>query len=108
MVVKQYDVYSVPLDPTLGHEVNKTRPCVVVSPDVMNRYLQTVMIAPMTTKSHPYPTRVAVHFKGKAGFVVLDQLRTIDRMRLGKHLGSISPPNVIAQIKAILKEMLVD
>ena len=82
MEIFQYDIYLINLDPTIGHEIKKTKPCVVISPNEMNKYLQTVIIAPMTTKSHPFPTRIEVEFSGKKGYIVLDQLRTIDRKRL--------------------------
>jgi len=105
--MQQYDIYLVSLDPTIGHEVKKSRPCLIISPDVMNNYLQTVIIAPMTTRSHPCPTRVKTQFNGKNGYVVLDQIRTVDRLRLIKHLGSISS-DVISTIKDIIREMLVE
>ncbi len=107
MVIRQYDVVLINLDPTVGHEIKKVRPCVVISPDEMNRSIQTVIIAPMTTKSHPYPTRVKVKFAGKVGWIVLDQIRTIDRKRLIKNLGEISG-NEIENVKSVLQEMLVD
>ena len=103
----QYDVYLINLDPTMGHEIEKTRPCLVISPDEMNDNLQTVMIAPMTTKSHDYPTRVGVDFLGRGGWIVLDQIRTVDKERLTKKLGSISKKEVL-RVKAVIKEMLVD
>ena len=90
MVVKRFDVYLVNLDPTLGSEIRKTRPCLVISPDEMNRWIATVIVAPMTTKGRPYPTRVACKFQGKDGQVVLDQLRTIDKARLVRKLGRVS------------------
>ena len=90
MVVKRFDVYLVNLDPTIGSEIQKTRPCLVVSPDEMNRNISTVIIAPMTTKGREYPTRVACRFQGKDGQIVLDQLRTVDKVRLVKRLGRIS------------------
>lgn len=107
MVVSQYDIYLVNLDPTIGHEIKKTRPCVVVSPDEMNMYINTVMIAPMTTKSHPYPTRIPLTFKRKKGWVVLDQIRTVDKRRMVKKLGVLSG-ETISCIKQTIKEMLVD
>ena len=107
MELKQYHVYLVNLDPTVGHEIKKTRPCLVISPDEMNRHLQTVMIAPMTTKSHEYPSRVALRFKGKDAWVVLDQIRTVDRERLVKELGKLESRNV-RSIKDVIREMLVD
>ncbi len=90
VVVKRFDVFLVNLDPTVGNEIQKTRPCVVVSPDEMNRYITTVIVAPMTTKGKVYPTRVICHFQGKDGQIVLDQIRTIDKIRLIKKLGQIS------------------
>jgi mRNA interferase MazF len=90
VVVKRFDVFLVNLDPTVGSEIQKTRPCIVVSPDEMNRYIATVIIAPMTTKGKTYPTRVVCQFQGKDGQIVLDQIRTIDKTRLVKKLGQIS------------------
>ena len=89
MVVKRFEVYLVNLDPTVGSEIKKTRPCLIVSPDEMNRHISTVIIAPMTTKGRNYPTRVSCKFQGKSGQVVLDQLRTVDKRRLVKKLGRI-------------------
>ena len=89
MVVSRFDVYVVNLDPTVGGEIKKARPCVVVSPDDMNHAIRTVIIAPMTTKGRPYPSRVACRFKGRSGQIVLDQVRTVDRVRLVKKLGRI-------------------
>lgn len=91
MVVCRFDVFLINLDPTVGSEIKKSRPCVVISPDEMNRYIATVIVAPMTTKGKPYPTRVACQFQGKAGQIVLDQIRTVDKARLFKKLGQISP-----------------
>lgn len=107
MVINQYDVYLVNLDPTVGHEIKKTRPCLVISPDEMNNNISTVIIAPMTTKSHSYPTRIPVKFEGKNGWIVLDQIRTVDNIRLVKRLGQISKKEILA-VKKILIEMLVD
>ena len=107
MELKQYHVYLVNLDPTVGHEIKKTRPCLVISPDEMNKHLQTIMIAPMTTKSHEYPSRVALRFKGRDAWVVLDQIRTVDRGRLVKELGKLESRNV-RNIKDVIREMLVD
>ncbi len=90
MVVKRFAVYLINLDPTVGHEIQKTRPCVVVSPDEMNRYIATVIVAPMTTKGRAYPTRVSCRFQGKQGQIVLDQLRTVDKARLIRRLGRVS------------------
>jgi mRNA interferase MazF len=86
---KRFDVFLVSLDPTVGPEMKKTRPCVVVSPDEMNRYIRTVIIAPLTSKGGAYPTRIAISFRGREGQVVLDQIRTVDKMRLVKKLGSV-------------------
>jgi mRNA interferase MazF len=90
MVVKRFDVFLVNLDPTVGSEIQKTRPCVVISPDEMNRHIATVIVAPMTTKGQPYPTRIACQFQDKDGQIVLDQLRTVDKTRLVRRLGQIS------------------
>jgi len=90
MEVRRFEVWLVDLDPTLGSEIHKTRPCLVVSPDEMNRHIATVIVAPMTTKGRAYPTRVACRFQGKNGHIVLDQLRTVDKVRLVKRLGQIA------------------
>jgi len=89
MVVKRFDVYLVNLEPTIGSEIHKTRPCLVVSPDEMNRHIRTAIIAPMTTAEKDYPTRITCEFGGKQGQIVLDQIRTIDQSRLIKKLGTI-------------------
>lgn len=89
MVTSRFEVHLVNLDPTVGHEICKVRPCLIISPDEINHNLATVIIAPMTTKGQLYPTRVQVKFQGKAGHIVLDQIRTIDRIRLVKRLGKI-------------------
>ena len=107
VVIDQYDVFLINLDPTLGHEIKKTRPCLIISPNEMNRTIQTIIIAPMTTKSHKYPTRVPVKFEKKEGWIVLDQIRTVDRARLIKKLGKIKQRE-IEKVKSILQEMLVD
>jgi len=104
MEVKRFDVFLVSLDPTIGSEIQKTRPCVVVSPDEMNDHLRTVIIAPMTTKGRAYPSRVACRFQGKSGEVVLDQLRTVDKSRLAKRLGRL-PQAAATQVLAVLQEM---
>lgn len=90
MVIKRFDVYLVNLDPTVGSEIMKTRPCLIISPDEMNRWIKTAIVAPMTTKGQKYPTRVLCEFQGKEGQVVLDQIRTVDKSRLVKKLGRIS------------------
>lgn len=107
VVINQYDVFLINLDPTIGHEIKKTRPCLVISPNEMNHTIRTAIIAPMTTKSRAYPTRIPVQFEGKTGWIVLDQIRTVDSLRLIKKLGSITKKEVI-QVKAVIKEMLVD
>jgi mRNA interferase MazF len=107
MVVKRFEVYLVGLDPTLGSEIQKTRPCLVISPDEMNRYIATVIVAPMTTQGRPYPTRVACRFQGKDGQIVLDQLRTVDKTRLIRRLGRVSTPAQKA-VLAVLAEMFAE
>jgi mRNA interferase MazF len=89
LAVKRFEVYLINLDPTIGGEIQKTRPCLVISPDEMNQNLSTFIVAPMTTKNHKYPTRINCIFKGKNGQIVLDQIRTIDKTRLVKKLGSV-------------------
>ena len=89
VVVNRFDVFLINLDPTIGSEIQKTRPCVVISPDEMNKYIATVIVAPMTTKGQSYPTRVACQHQGKDGQIVLDKIRTVDKTRLVKKLGQI-------------------
>lgn len=89
VVASRFEVFLVRLDPTEGRKIRKTRPCLVISPDEMNLHIDTVIVAPMTTKGRPYPTRVAVRFKGKSSQIVLDQIRTVDKSRLVKRLGMI-------------------
>ena len=88
-MVSRLEVYLVSLDPTVGHGIRKTRPCLLVSPDELNHHIDTVIIAPMTTERRAYPTRVPCRFKGKSGLIVLDQIRTVDAARLVKRLGNI-------------------
>jgi len=107
MVIRQYEVYLISLDPTIGREIKKARPCVIISPDEMNKNISTVIIAPMTTQSHFYPTRIPLKFTGKEAWIVLDQLRTVDRKRLIKKLGEIEQV-IINRVKSVIKEMLVD
>jgi len=90
-IPRRDEVWLVSLDPTHGAEIQKTRPCLIVSPDEMNRHLQTVIVVPMTTAIRPYPTRVEVRFQGKSGQAAIDQLRAVDKQRLVKKLGTISP-----------------
>ncbi len=105
--MKQYEIYLIALDPTIGHEIKKTRPCVVISPNEMNDYIGTVIIAPMTTKSHDYPSRISIKFMKKEGWIMLDQIRCIDKSRLVKKLGILEEKD-ITKTKEILKEMFVD
>jgi len=104
MAVSRFDVYLVSLDPTIGNEIRKTRPCLVVSPDEMNRHIRTVIVAPMTTKGRQYPTRVSCRFGRKTGQVVLDQIRTVDAARLVRKLGRLDV-NTGAKVLAVLGEM---
>ena len=107
VVARRFEVYLVNLDPTVGHEIRKLRPGVIVSPDEMNRHVQTVIIAPMTTKGQPYPTRVACTFQGKRGQIVLDQVRAIDRIRLVKRLGKLNSGQS-AEVLAVLGAMFAE
>ncbi len=104
MEINRFEVFLVSLDPTVGREIKKTRPCLIISPDEMNRHISTVIAAPMTTKGRKYPTRVTCSFQGKNGRIVLDQIRAIDKKRLVKKLGVI---NRSAQRKTlnVLQEM---
>jgi len=102
--MNRFDVYLAALDPTLGSEIKKIRPCLIVSPDEANRHLATAIVAPMTTKGRDYPTRVACRFQGKRGQIVLDQLRSVDKVRLVKRLGRIGP-SVQSTVLAALAEM---
>jgi mRNA interferase MazF len=101
MVVKRFDVYLTNLDPTIGSEIQKTRPCLIISPDEMNRYIRTVIVAPMTTEGKDYPTRIACQFKKKNGHIVLDQIRTIDKTRLIKNLGSLDAETQLKVISVL-------
>jgi mRNA interferase MazF len=107
MVAKRFDVYLINLDPTVGDEIQKTRPCVIISPDEMNRYINTVMVAPMTTKGRSYPSRVTCYFQGKEGQVVLDQIRTVDKMRLLKRMGGLEM-GTQKEVLAVLAEMFAE
>ena len=104
MVVKRFDVYLINLDPTIGSEIKKTRPCVVISPDEMNRNIRTVIIAPMTSAQKEYPTRVSCTFQKKKGQIVLDQLRTIDKARLIKKMGTIDSKDQL-EVISILQQL---
>lgn len=102
--MKRFEVHLVALDPARGSEIRKTRPCLVVSPDEMNRHLRTVIVAPMTTAGRGYPSRVACRFRGKKGEVVLDQIRTVDKERLVKRLGALETP-AAQRVLAVLGAM---
>lgn len=107
MAVKRFDVYLVNLDPSVGKEIKKTSPCLVVSPDEMNRFIATVIVAPMTTKGRQYPTRVSCRFHRKHAQIVLDQLRTVDKVRLLKKLGQIAP-KTRQMVLSVLGEMFAE
>ena len=107
MELEQYQIILVNLDPTIGSEIKKTRPCVIISPNEMNKYLRTIIVAPMTTQSRSYPTRIKVKHKNKAGWIVIDQLRTIDKQRIIKVLGNLSPSEII-RTKRVIQETLID
>jgi mRNA interferase MazF len=102
--VTRGDVFLVALDPTLGREIRKTRPCVVISPNELNGALSTFIVAPLTTGSHPYPFRIPCRFAGKSGHVVLDQVRTVDRVRLTKKVGRLGP-STLERALVVLQEM---
>ena len=104
MEMNRFDVFLVNLDPTIGHEIKKTRPCLIISPDEMNRFIATVIIAPMTSKGRDYPSRVDCTFQGIQGQIVLDQVRTVDKARLVKRLGAISE-NTRQKVLQVLNEM---
>jgi len=104
MEVNRFDVFLVALDPTLGHEIRKTRPCAVVSPDEINHNIGTIIVAPMTTQGRPYPTRVACTFQATEGQIALDQIRTVDKGRLVKKLGQLSA-TIGDRVLEVLAEM---
>ncbi len=107
MAINQYEIVLVNLDPTVGSEIKKTRPCVIISPNEMNKYLNTVVIAPMTSQSKKYPTRVPVKHNSKKGWIVLDQIRTIDKQRIIKTLDNLTEKE-IEKVKMILMETFID
>ncbi|HZK09063.1 MAG TPA: type II toxin-antitoxin system PemK/MazF family toxin [Bacteroidales bacterium] len=107
MEINQYQIILVNLDPTIGGEIKKTRPCVVISPNEMNYYLRTIVIAPMTTSTKNYPTRVETKHDNKVGWVVIDQIRTIDKQRIIKQLGWLSDTE-IKVVKSVIRETYVD
>ncbi len=107
MGINQYDIVLVNLNPTKGSEIKKTRPCLIISPNEINHNLNTIIIAPMTTTSKPYPTWVKIHHQGKMGWAVIDQIRTIDKSRVLRVLGKISKKEIV-QCKRVIKVTLVD
>ncbi|KHJ38559.1 mRNA interferase MazF [Pedobacter glucosidilyticus] len=107
MEVKQYQIVLVNLDPTLGSEIQKTRPCVIISPNEINDNLRTVVIAPMTSTSRNYPTRVKVKHNGQEGWIVFDQIRTIDKIRIVKKFGSLTEKEIL-ECKRVIRETFVD
>ena len=104
LVASRFEVYLVRLDPTEGREIRKTQPCLIISPNEMNHHIGTVIVAPMTTKGRPYPTRVPLKFRRKSGQVVVDQVRTVDQTRLVKRLGSVDQPTA-ARVLTVLAEV---
>lgn len=107
MTINQYDIILVNLDPTMCSEMKKTRPCVVLSPNEMNKYLQTIVLAPITSTSKPYPTRIEIKNRQTKGWIVIDQVRTVDRVRMIKRLEQLDE-GTIERIKNIIKETFVD
>jgi mRNA interferase MazF len=107
MEINQYDIVLVNLDPTMGSEMKKTRPCVVLSPNEMNKYLQTIVVAPMTTSSKPYPTRVEIKHNQTKGWIAIDQIRTVDRARIVKRYETLTSKE-IEKVKKVIKETFVD
>ncbi len=103
-MVKRFEVYLTDLEPTIGEEIQKRRPCLIVSPDELNLLVRTVIIAPMTTKSRNFPSRVVCEFENKSGYIVLDKIRSVDKLRLGRHLGEIekeTQTKVLAKLQEI-------
>ncbi|MBK8618982.1 MAG: type II toxin-antitoxin system PemK/MazF family toxin [Anaerolineales bacterium] len=107
MVAKRFEVHLINLDPTVGREIKKTRPCLIISPDEMNAHIATVIVAPMTSQGRNYPTRISCKFQGKNGQVILDQIRTVDKVRLVKKLGMISAATQ-KEVLAVLAEMFAE
>jgi mRNA interferase MazF len=107
MNVQQFEVFIVNLDPTIGSEIKKTRPCVIISPDEMNKYLDTLVIAPITSQSKKYPTRIKINLEGNDNWVVIDQIRTIDKSRLTKSITLLDKKEISA-IKNVIRETFVD
>jgi len=107
LVISRFEVFLVSLDPAHGHEIRKTRPCVVISPDEMNHHIDTIIVAPMTTKGRKYPTRIPLTFQRKKGQIVLDQIRTVDKTRLVKRLGRLDKITA-ARVLVVLQEMFTE
>ncbi len=107
MVIRQYEIWWINLEPTIGSEIRKIRPCVVISPDEMNLHIRTLLIAPMTSTSKPYPSRVSGTLDGRIGWIVLDQIRCVDKSLLFKKAGQLDSETIVS-VKRILKEMLVE
>ena len=107
MDLNQYSIVLVNLDPTIGSEIKKTRPCVIISPNEMNKYLNTIVLAPMTTNLKKYPTRVSVKHNGKKGMIAIDQIRTVDKIRIIHVYESLTKPE-IEKCKGVIKETFVD
>lgn len=107
MDIRQYHIVIVNLDPTIGSEIRKTRPCVVVSPDELNRHLHTITVCPITSTSKPYPTRIEISLQRKKCWIVVDQIRTVDRKRVVKSTGNLKEETIF-ELKAIIKETFVD
>ena len=107
MEINQYDIVLVNLDPTMGSEMKKTRPCVVLSPNEMNKYLQTIVVAPMTTSSKPYPTRVEIKHNQTKGWIAIDQIRTVERARIVKRYETLTTKEVV-KVKSVIKETFVE
>jgi mRNA interferase MazF len=104
VVISRFEVYLVRLNPTEGREIRKTRPCLIISPDEMNRHIGTVIVAPMTTQGRGYPTRIPIRFQRKTGQIVLDHIRAVDKTRLAKRLGKIDD-DTAKKVLALLSEM---
>jgi len=107
MEIRQYQILIVNLDPTVGSEIRKTRPCVVISPDEMNRHLRTLVIAPVTSQSKKYPTRLEIAIEGKSNWIAVDQIRTIDKTRVIRKIAELSPRDM-QKLKAMIRETYVD
>lgn len=106
-IINQYDIVLVNLDPTIGSEIKKTRPCLVISPNEMNKFLNTIVIAPMTSTSKSYPSRIEMKTNSRKGWIVIDQIRTVDRKRITKILGKLTEKEIL-EVKNVMKETFVD